>query len=182
MWTPQPTTTVIVLLDRCRMVAVSLDQPLFVAVVRPNDDLRHWSLLLGSIYMWQGQPGQIPLPSSRNIENAPNMSASCLPTGFVGEVFVATSLYGSFLVLFTLSSLVLHSQILTNKRQSSGSLGTSIHLALGYMLFFIVSLVCWRFVLRQAITPTDFEYLTELDYPLYNIHTPKTLLQGQARE
>lgn len=82
----------------------------------------------------------LPSPSLRNIENTGSMN--CLPKGFVGEVFIATSLYGCFLVLFTLSSLVLHSQILTNKRQSSGSFGTLIHLTLGYVLFFIVSLVC----------------------------------------
>lgn len=65
------------------------------------------------------------------------------PNGLTaGNVFIATSLYGSFLALFILSSLVLHSQKLLNKKQSSGPLGTSIYLTLGYMLFFVVSLVC----------------------------------------
>lgn len=59
-----------------------------------------------------------------------------------GVIFIATSLYGLFLVLSTLSSLILHSQIVTNKRQSSGSVGTSIYLTLGYMLLFVVSSVC----------------------------------------
>lgn len=69
-----------------------------------------------------------------------------------GVIFISTSLYGLFLVLSTLSSLILHSQIVTNKRQSSGSLGTSIYLTLGYMLFFVVSLVCiWSWLVSSVL-------------------------------
>ncbi len=74
------------------------------------------------------------------MDNSPEVDT--LPQGLtIGIIFIATSLYGAFFVLFAFSSFVLHSQVLTNKKQSSGSLGTSVYLTLGYILFFIVSLV-----------------------------------------
>lgn len=59
----------------------------------------------------------------------------------IGTFFVASSLYGAYLILFVLSSLVLHHQVILNRKRSSGSFGTNVYLTLGYILFFVISLV-----------------------------------------
>lgn len=92
-----------------------------------------------------------------------------------GVIFIATSLYGLFFILFALSSLILHSQILTNKKKSSGPFGTSVYLTLGYTLFFTVSLVR---VEALGIQCADFAFPTELDCPLDSIHAPEPWLRG----
>lgn len=87
------------------------------------------------------------------MENTLKMDSILKSQGLTtGVIFISTSLYGLFLVLSTLSSLILHSQIVTSKRQSSGSLETSIYLTLGYMLFFVVSSVCiWSWLVSSVL-------------------------------
>lgn len=64
------------------------------------------------------------------------------PLTNVGVLFIASMLYGAFLILFILSTLVLHHQCKQNKCRSSGRTGTIIYLTLGYLLFSIITTVC----------------------------------------
>ncbi|KAF9446456.1 hypothetical protein P691DRAFT_803912 [Macrolepiota fuliginosa MF-IS2] len=58
----------------------------------------------------------------------------------IGILFISSSVYGAYFVLFIISSFILHRQVTLTKRNSSGTLGTTVHLALGYLSFFIITL------------------------------------------
>ncbi|KAJ3576716.1 hypothetical protein NP233_g261 [Leucocoprinus birnbaumii] len=57
----------------------------------------------------------------------------------VGVLFVANTFYGAFVILFILSTLVLHHQSEQNKRNSTGTFGTRVYLTLGYILCTLIT-------------------------------------------
>ncbi|KAF9440893.1 hypothetical protein P691DRAFT_800943, partial [Macrolepiota fuliginosa MF-IS2] len=86
------------------------------------------------------------------------------PTNFptdsdvIGILFISSPLYGAYFVLFIISSFTLHHQITLTKRNSSGTLGTTVHLALGYLLFFIITsswVLSWVALRRPKVTKLD---------------------------
>ncbi|KAJ3576515.1 hypothetical protein NP233_g375 [Leucocoprinus birnbaumii] len=90
----------------------------------------------------------------------------------LGMVYVANTFYGAFLVLFFLSTLVLHHQSLKNKRRSSGSFGTIVYLTLGYILCILIT-VHW---LLSWLMYSHPDYVTRGYMPLSPLHPQPSVI------